>query len=502
MSDLEGRISRLSPDKRALLEQQLLRRRSSSPAETIPRQERDGPYELSFPQQRLWFLEQLAPGEPTYNAVLAMRVAGPLSVVQLERGLRTVIERHEPLRTVFRLADDGAPRQVVLDDWRFAIDVRDLRTAAPDAREREMLRQSREAARRPFDLANDLMLRVVVLRLRDEEHVALFVEHHIAFDGWSDGQLFRELGELATAEAEHREPILDPLPIRYRDWSVWHRERLRGDDLDRLVSFWRETLAGAPPSVDLPLDHPRPPQQAFAGAHHHQTFGHGLSESVRTLARAQGATPFMVLLAATAAALHRWSGHDDFVFGSPIANRERPELEHLIGFFSNTFVLRLRTDGAPTFRELVLRARAVALSAFEHQDLPFESLVVAVRPARDPRVNPIFQVNFRVQTQAPYALRLPGLAIVPFDLDIGFSRFDLALEFAVAELELEGYVEYNTALFEAATIRRLAARIERLVADALSRPDAPIGELAWAPPAGGAIRGHRRPLGGGRRRAW
>jgi hypothetical protein len=492
MSDVEHRISKLSPEKRALLERQLLRRKAGEAAAQIPRRAEGGPAPLSFPQQRLWFLEQLAPGEPTYNAVLAMRVGGGLAVARLERGLRTVIGRHEALRTVFRAGPDGTPQQVVLENWRFAVDVRDLTGVGADAREGEMLRQAREEARRPFDLEHDLMLRVSVLRLSADEHVLLFIEHHIAFDGWSDGQLFRELEELARAEAEHREPVLDELPIQYADWSVWQRSRLEGPALERLVGFWREALDGAPALLDLPLDHPRPPVQAFAGEHHHFALP-GLAQGVRELARAEGATPFMVLLAAFSAALNRWSGLDDLVFGSPIANRDRTEIEHLIGFFSNTFVLRVKADGDPAFAELVKRARAMALAAYEHQDLPFEKLVEVVRPPRDPRANPIFQVNFRVQAGEPDVLRLPGATIEPFDLDIGFSRFDLAIEFQLREDDIHGYLEYNTALFERGTVQRLGARLARLLEDALERPDVPVGELAWdAEPGQGGIRGRRR----------
>jgi len=479
MSGVEQRISRLSAEKRALLEQQLLRRGRSGITTPIPRRQHNGPAELSFPQQRLWFLAQLAPGAPTYNAVLPMRVKGPLDATRLERWLRIVIGRHEALRTVFRSEADGTPRQVVLENWWFALEFRDVRAVPRGDRELEMLRQARQAARRPFDLEHDLMLRVVVFALDHHEHALLFIEHHIAFDGWSDGQLFRELEELATAELERREPRLDPLPIQYADWSAWQRDRLQGAELERLVSFWREFLAGAPPLLDLPTDRPRPAVQEFAGAHHHFSLPASVSEGVRALAAAEGATPFMVLLAGVVAALHRWSGQHDFVLGSPIANRDRSELEHLIGFFSNTFVLRVRTDGAPTFRELVGRSRAIAVAAYEHQNLPFERVVEAVRPPRDTRANPIFQVNFRVQTHEPTTLRLPGTTIEPFDLDIGFARFDLAIEFQFRRDAINGYVEYDTALFDSATVRRLAARMERLLMDGLARPDVPIGELAW-----------------------
>ena len=490
MSELEGRIGRLSPEKRSLLERQLLRDRPQRSIDAIPRRAESGPCPLSFPQRRLWFLEQLAPGQPTYNAALAMRVRGPLDLERLERGLRSVISRHDALRTTFR-TPELEPVQVVLDDWSFVIDARDLRGVAQAEREAEMLRLAREEARRPFDLAHDLMLRVIALRLSEREHVVVFIEHHIAFDGWSDGQLFRELEELYAAEVAGRKAVLDDLPIQYADWSSWQQERLQGPALERLTAFWADALRDAPPLLELPLDRPRPPIQTFAGAHHHFTAG-PLADQLRALARSEGATAFIVALAVFAASLRRWCQADDIVIGSPVANRDHVELEHLIGFFSNTFVLRIHDAGEPTFRELVQRCRAVALAAYEHQELPFEKLVEHLRPPRDARVNPIFQVNFRVQTEARETLRLRAVEVEPFPLDIGFSRFDLALEFQLEDQAINGYLEYNSALFADATIRTLGARIARLLADALAQPDQPVAELAWEPTgSSGAIRGRR-----------
>jgi hypothetical protein len=486
VSDVEERIGRLSPEKRALLERQLLLRATDSSADVIPRRTGSGPCPLSFPQRRLWFLEQLAPGQPTYNAALAMRVRGALDLDRLERGVRAVIARHEALRTVFGVRE-LEPVQLLLEDWSFSIDRRDLRGVASTDREREMLRQAREEARRPFDLDADLMLRVTSLRVAEDEHVLVFIEHHIAFDGWSDGQLFRELA--ALYEAEGGEPELDPLPIQYADWSAWQLERMSGPELERLLRFWGDVLRGAPPLLELPLDRPRPPVQSFAGAHD-PLVPLPLAGAVRALAQDEGATPFMVLLAAFAAALHRWSGAEDVVIGSPVANRDHVQLEHLIGFFSNTFVLRVRPDSHMTLRELVRECRSVALDAYEHRELPFEKLVEHVRPPRDPRVNPIFQVNFRAQSRPPAVLTLHNLEVEPLLLDLGFSRFDLALDCQLDGERITGYLEYNSALFTEATIRTLGVRMSRLLEDGLARPDVPLGELAWASTAPG-IRGRR-----------
>jgi Condensation domain len=489
MSDIESRIGKLSPEKRALLERGLMRRREALPPAAIPRRAGDGPCVLSFSQQRLWFLDQWAPGDPVYNAVIALRATGSLDVECLRRGLEAVIERHEALRTVFRSVE-GAPRQVVLGEWSFELPVFDLRALAPAHREQEMLRLAREQARRRFDLAADLMLRVCALRLDEHEHVLLALEHHIAFDGWSDSQLFAELGELYRAELEGREPALPELPIQYADFAAWQRERMQGEVLDGHLAHWRAELSDAPPYMRLPTDRARPAVQRFEGAHHHFELESQLPAAVRALAAGEGATPFIVLLAAFAALLGRWSGERDILVGSPIAGRGRPELEHLIGFFSNTIVLRVSLDGDPSFRELVRRTRATAIGAYEHQDLPFEKLVEALRPLRDPSRNPIFQVNFRVQSSLPDTLSLPGVEIAPFDLDIGFARFDLALELQLHPERFSGYVEYNEALFDEGTARRLADRFRTLLTDALARPDATVSDLAFETST--AIRGARR----------
>jgi hypothetical protein len=422
-----------------------------------------------------------------------MRVSGPLDIGRLEEAVRVVIERHEALRTVFRGGPDGTPRQLALPVWSFDLEVGDLLHTPIAQREAEMLALARAESRRPFNLESDLMLRVSAFRMGPEDHAVVFFEHHIAFDGWSDEQLFRELEELYAASVEGREPVLDALPIQYADWAAWERASLSGKRVERLEHYWRLALAGAPARLELPLDHARPQLQTFAGAHHHFGLPAELGHAVRALGHEQSATAFMVLVATFVAALRRWSGNEDIVLGSPIANRNHVELEHLIGLFSNTFVLRVRADGDPTLRELVERTREAALGAYEHQALPFDKLVELVRPPRDPSCNPIFQVNVRVRSELPPTLRLAGLEVQRFDLDVGFSRFDLAIEFQLHDdARVSGYLEYNDALFEDATARRFIARLRRLSADGLARPDIPISALDWEPSGmAGSIRGRR-----------
>jgi condensation domain-containing protein len=480
-SDLASRVANLPPEKRELLAR--MRMLKQERADAIPRRDGSGPWPLSSSQSRLWFLEQLAPGLPTYNAALAMRVRGPLDRERLRRAIEVVIDRHEALRTVFP-ADDGLPRQLPLERWSFELPELDLRSLPPAERETEMLRLLREEARRPFDLGSDLMLRALICRIADDDRALMFVEHHIAFDGWSDAALFAELEELYQALACDREPQLPDLPIQYRDFAVWQNESLHGELLESHREFWRRELDGAPPHIELPTDLARPPIQQFAGSHHHFTLPGELGESVRELSRRERVTPYMTLLAAFKVLLHRWCGDEDLLVGTPIANRGRVELEPLIGFFSNTLALRTRLDGAPTFREAIARVKRSTLAAFDHQDFPFEKVVEAVRPPRDPSRNPIFQVNFRVQSAAPPQLSLPGLEIEPFDLDLGFARFDLALELQLRPDRFCGYLEYNLALFEPATAAWLVDAFELLLSDAVMRPDVPVTQLAWPGRAG------------------
>jgi hypothetical protein len=492
MADVAKRIANLSPEKRALLEARLLQQRAPSGAGVIPRRRPGEPVPLSFSQQRLWFLDQWQPGSPTYNAALPMRIRGPLDVGALERALNRVVERHEATRTVFRM-DAAGPVQVVLDDWSLELPLVDLRDLAPAARELELTRLLREHARRPFDLARDLMLRVTLFRLAPDEHVLHFQEHHIAFDGWSDGVMFAELEQLYAEECGLRPAVLADLPIQYADFTVWQQDRLQGTMLDEHVAYWRRQLAGAPARLPLPTDRPRPAVQTFEGVHHPIALPGSLADDVRRLSQSESATPFMTLLAAFVGLLYRWCGADDIVVGTPIANRGRVELEPLIGFFSNTLVLRTRLNGNPTFRALIARVREAALEAYVHQDLPFEKVVDAVRPTRDPSSNPLFQVNFRVQTGEAGGLSLDGLDVAPVELDVGFSRFDLALELQLGSEGIGGYIEYNLDLFEPRTIARLAAELETLLTEALADPDLPILSLRVFADRDEAPHPHRRP---------
>jgi hypothetical protein len=388
----------------------------------------------------------------------------------LRGAFETVIERHQSLRTVF--SGDREPVQIVLERWSFELPVtavEDLDTIQPLLRER---------SREPFDLTSDLMLRATLLELGSNDHVLLVTMHHIAADAHSDGVLFSELAECYTAACAGREPRLPELPIQYADFAVWQRERLQGAELERLTSYWAAALEGAPELLRLPTDRPRPAVQRHEGSHQRFVLERDLGEALTALGREQGATFFMTMLAVFAVLLYRLSGEEDVVIGSPIANRNDLELQNLIGFFTNTMALRVRVGGNPSFREVLARARVTALGAYDHQDLPFEKVVEKQAPRRDPSYNPLFQVNFRAQATERPVLKLPEIAIEPLAVDIGFSRFDLALELELGPTALAGYFEYNSDLFDGSTVTGFEQDLRAMLEQILRDPDEPVLALA------------------------
>lgn len=472
---LARRFESLTPDQRARLRRRLRQQRGPAAVE-IPRRRNAGPAPLSFSQQRMWFLEQLDPGSPAHNGARAVRLTGELDADALRDALAHVVERHESLRTVF-VVDGREPRQVPLGDWSLDVPVVDLSALAAEEREGELRRLLREESRASFDLRNDLMLRPRLFRLGVREHVLLLAAHHIAFDAGSYRVLAREVGELYDAALSGRQARLPELTIQYADYAVWQRDRLRGTLLDDLVAYWRAQLDGAPDRLRLPMDRARPAVQGHRGAHRFVLFD-GAGTALVELGRREGVTVFMTLLALFDLLLYEFSGQDDVVVGSPIDGRHHVELEGLIGFFTNTLVLRSRLGGNPTFRELLGRVRETALGAFAHQDLPFEKLVESLAVARDPSWNPVFQVNFRGRQAAPEPLALPGVTASEIPVDLGFSRFDLAGDFEIDGDTVRGYLEYDEDLFEPATIDALAARLESLAAAVADAPDDPILILA------------------------
>jgi amino acid adenylation domain-containing protein len=381
----------------------------------------------------------------------------------LAQTLQEVVRRHEALRTTF-IAAEGRPVQVIGPARPFALPVVDLGAPPGAEREAEALALAGQEARRPFDLAGGPLLRAALLRLGADEHVLLVTLHHIVADGWSLGVLVREVAALYEAFARGRPAPLPELPIQYADFAHWQRQWLRGEVLEAQLAYWKRQLAGPPAALGLPTDRPRPAVQSYRGARHAFGLPGPLSEALRGLSRREGATPFMTLLAALQALLGRYTGQADVSVGSPVANRNRAETEGLIGFFVNTLVLRTDLSGNPTFRELLGRVRAVALGAYAHQDLPFEQLVGALQPERDLSRSPLFQVLFVLQNAPLPALRLGQLTLSPVEVEGGTAKFDLTLSLMDTGQGLEGALEYNTDLFDAATVARMAEHFQTLLA--------------------------------------
>ncbi|HEV2734290.1 MAG TPA: amino acid adenylation domain-containing protein, partial [Longimicrobiaceae bacterium] len=430
----------------------------------------DGPLPLSFAQQRLWFVEQLAPGTPAYNVPALVRLSGALDAEALRRSLEEVVRRHEGIRTRFTLAG-GEPVQAVAPAGPLALAVEEV------AGDEEARRAFAEEARRPFDLAGEALFRFRLLRAAPDEHVLLIVVHHVVADGWSMGILFRELAALYPAFAAGRPGPLPEPALQYADFAVWQRGWMRGEVLDRQLAFWRERLAGAPPVLDLPTDFPRPAAQSFRGGVHRFVLPAALAGRLHALARREGATPFMALLAAFQALLARYARQDEVVVGSPIAGRTRVEVEGTIGNFVNALPLRADLADDPSFRALLGRVREATLGAYQHQDVPLERVVEELRISRDLARNPLFQTVFVLQNAPMERADLPGVTLRLELGDTGTAKFDLTLTLEETEEGLRGRLEYATDLFSTETAVRFAGHYGVLLAAIAADPDAPLSTL-------------------------
>ncbi len=434
------------------------------------------PVPLSFAQERLWFLDQLEPGRPTYNIALAVELAGRLAPAALAASLTEVVRRHAALRTTFAVAA-GRPAQVIAPARDVALPLVDLASLPAALREAEGRRLAGSAARRPFDLARGPLMRATLVRLEAARHAVLFALHHIVADGWSMGVLAREVGLLyAAAVAGAPSPLAEPA-IQYADFAVWQRGWLVGAELERQLGFWRQRLAGAPAALDLATDRPRPAVQRHRGASLPFGLAAPLAAPLRELSLARGTTLFMTLLAGFAAVLSRLSGQPDLVVGSVIANRNRADLEGLIGFFVNTLALRVGLAGEPSFAALLARAREASLSAFAHQDLPFELVVEELRLPRETSRSPLVQVVFQMQNVPPARLSLPGLELRPLAAAAEAAKFDLEVNIHEGAGELGGVLSYDTDLFDRATAARLVSCFEVLLTAAAAGPERPVADL-------------------------
>jgi amino acid adenylation domain-containing protein len=433
-------------------------------------------------QERLWFADQLTPGSPLYNVHLGTALRGPVDPAALAAALSTVVARHEALRTVLR-AIDGRPRQIVADRLDVPTRVHDLTGVRPEDRVALTARRAAQHARAPFDLATGPLLRSDLLRFDATDHAWLLTLHHAVCDGWSVGILFDEVSRAYAAHLAGRTPAFGPLPLQYADYAVWQRETLDGGDLDPQLAYWRDRMAGAPPLLALPTDRSRPPAQRHAGALVETTLPAPVSAAVHGLARRERVTPFMTLLAAFGAALNRLTGARDLVVGTAVDGRGRVELEPLVGFFTNTVPLRLAVDPASSLREMLGAVRECVVDAQSHADLPFERLVEALVPRRDPSYHPLFQLMFDVQPGGHSALRLPGVTVVPLRvLDRRISLFDFSVSVELDPAGIRLTAEYATDLFsrEAATVL-LDAYVAVLTA-AVADPDRPLGTVPLLDP--------------------
>jgi amino acid adenylation domain-containing protein len=442
---------------------------------------RDLPLPLSFAQERLWFLDRLAPGNAGYHIPFALAARGELSLPALAAALGEMVRRHEALRTTYE-ARGERPAQVIAPPGRQDLPLVDLSGLPADRRDGERRRLADEAVARPFDLTRDPMLRATALRLGPDDHVLLLILHHIAADGWSVGVVTAEIAALYPAALAGAPSPLPELPVQYADFAVWQRDWLRGEVLARQLAYWRGRLADAPP-LDLPTDRPRPPAQSFRGATRLHTIAPATTAELTALARRHDATLFMLLLAAMQTLLGRYAGQEDVAVGSPIANRTQAETEPLIGFFVNTLILRGDLAGDPAFGELVARARRSALAAYAHQDLPFERLVEELRPDRRLAHNPLFQVMFAVQNAPQRAIDLPGVAFTAVEFALPATRFDLEVFFTESAEGLVVQLTYSTDLFDPATIARLEGHLGTLLGEVLAAPSRRLSELALLPAA-------------------
>src|SRR6218665_3684639 len=451
-------------------------------ARVMPSDASSGPPPLSFAQQRLWFLDQLQPGSPLYNLPAPVRLTGALDADVLARCFVEVVRRHEPLRPTF-LPGEGEPVQLIHPEGAVPLARVDLGALDAAGREAEVTRHAHQEALRPFDLVHGPLLRTTLLRLSDTEHVLVLCMHHIASDGWSMGVLVRGVAALYEAFSQGRPSPLPALPVRYADHARWQRERLQGEALTSQLEWWRGQLAGAPTQLELTFDRARPPVMDFRGASHPVHLSRERWERVQALARREGVTPFMLMLATFQTLLHRYSGQDDISVGSPIAGRGRAETEGLIGFFVNNLVLRTRLEGNPSFRELLGRVRETTLGAYAHQDVPFEKLVETLRPARDLSLSPLFQVMLILHPDPLPAFRLPGLALSGVTLESRTAKYDLTLALAESERGLTGSLEYATALYDAATVARMVEHLDVLLEGVLTHPEARLSGLPLLPEA-------------------
>jgi amino acid adenylation domain-containing protein len=445
--------------------------------------ERTSELPLSFAQQRLWFLAQLEPNNPFYNIPAAVRLQGQLNYKALQQTFDEILRRHEALRTNFQTVE-GQAVAVISQTKPLILPIIDISELPLAQIEVEIRQQAAQEAQQPFDISSDYLLRVKLLRLDAQEHIVLLTMHHIASDAWSIDVLVQELAKLYPAFCNQQPSLRDAtrtplteLPIQYVDFAAWQRHWLQAQVLETQLSYWLKHLENAPKVLELPIDYPRPAIQTYRGATYSFELSKELSASLNKLSQQQGSTLYMTLLAAFQTLLWRYTGQEDIVVGSPIANRNRAEIEGLIGFFVNTLVLRTNLAGNPSFEELLKQVREVALGAYAHQDLPFELLVEQLQVERSLSHTPLFQVMFVLQNASMSVLELPGLTLTQLESDSDTAQFDLTLSMTETELGLVGSFEYNTDLFAQSSIQRMVGHLQTLLEAIVANPQQRLSDL-------------------------
>ncbi|MEH1934754.1 MAG: amino acid adenylation domain-containing protein [Nostoc sp.] len=438
--------------------------------QTIPQVANRESAPLSFAQQRVWFLEQLQPNSRAYIVSNAQRLTGKLNAGVLQQSLNAIVVHHEALRTNFIRSLDGNPIQVIGTPRPVELKVIQVTQEQVEC----LLNQE---AQRPFNLESDLMLRATLLQVDEQQHILLLVMHHIASDGWSIGILWQQLAALYEAFLSGKPSPLPKLPIQYADFAVWQHQWLSGEILSGQINYWKTQLVGANTVLELPTDRPRPPVQTYQGAVQSLMLPQTLSASLKELSHQQGVTLFMTLLAAFGTMLHRYTGQEDILIGSPIAGRNQVETEGLIGFFVNTLAIRTNLSGNPSFRQLLSQIREVTLEAYAHQHLPFEKLVEELQPERNLSHSPLFQVMFAFHNTPRELWELPGLTITPLEVHSGAAKFDLTLDLEETSAGIKGGIEYNTDLFDATTIARMLGHFQTLLEGIVANPEQRISDL-------------------------
>jgi len=457
LSDLALKIEELALKDHSL---------QAPPITPVPR---EGDLPLSFAQQRLWFLDQLTPGSANYNTPSAFRLKGELKLDVLRRSIEEVVRRHEVLRTTFE-ERDGDPVQIIHDSVPLDIPLTDLSALSEKEKEPRAREIARQDALKPFDLSKGPLFRIQLLKFAENDHLVLINMHHIITDGWSMGVLIHEIAALYNAFVQNKPSPLPELPVQYADYAVWQRNWLQGEVLQKQLDFWKNYIGENPPVLELPTDRPRPAMQTFNGKSLRFDLPSDLSRQILAFSQKQGATLFMTLLAAFQSLLHRYSRQERILVGSPIANRTRSETERLIGFFVNTLVFKADFSAAEDFKSLLKQVRENTLQAYAHQDLPFEQLVEALQPERDMSHSPLFQVAFILQNAPFERLQLKHLTVEPFQPENPTAKYDLTLYTSESDEGIVTFWEFNTDLFDEATVQRMAEHFRNFLTAVVREP--------------------------------